>query len=65
MEDITDLYNSLKQKISESNKQGKDTSIIRLQSMSIPADIKLALAQNRPDKLDLIKTKIKTLIKNL
>ncbi|NOQ37964.1 DUF87 domain-containing protein, partial [archaeon] len=62
---LTDLYNDLKEKISEQNRKGNDTSVVRLKSMSIPSDIKLALASDNPAGLVKVESKINALLKSL
>ncbi|MCK4808807.1 MAG: ATP-binding protein, partial [Candidatus Aenigmarchaeota archaeon] len=62
---LDNLYNNLKEKISEQNREGKDTSLVRLRSMSIPSDIKLALASDNSAGLAKVESKINVLLKSL
>ncbi len=63
--EVQALYQSLKEKMSESNRKGTDTSFVSLKAMSIPADIKLAMVDGNMDALSKIKGKINSLMKNL
>jgi len=62
---LNNLYNNLKEKISEQNRKGEDTSVVRLKAMSIPSDIKLALASDNSAGLTKIESKINALLKSL
>ena len=62
---LDNLYNNLKEKISEQNREGKDTSLVRLRSMSIPSDIKLALASDNSVGFAKVESKINVLLKSL
>ncbi len=63
-EEVKELYDSLKAKISEDNKKGRDTSVVSLKAMSIPSSIKLAVADDSVKDLEKIRDKINTLIKS-
>ncbi|MCK5063504.1 MAG: DUF87 domain-containing protein, partial [Candidatus Aenigmarchaeota archaeon] len=62
---LDNLYNNLKEKISEQNRKGKDTTIVRLEAMSIPTDIKLALASDNSATFAKVENKINGLLKSL
>ncbi len=63
--ELMSLYELLKAKITESNKKGRDASLASIKAMSIPSDIRLALADNRPEELEKMKKKINDLLRKI